>query len=366
MQSLRFVLSTMIMIAGTITVSLAQTGEAAMRSQIDILTYCKNVVEQSDQIKQAQVNLERAQETYDTALLEGAAALDIKAALVEVEIARRALAEQEATVVIQAVTTYFSLRGKERDLQTAITSLEIEQQKLASQQARFSQGLVKESDFLSQKSSLVSAQKTHLQAETAYEKAKWDFCKAIGIDMDSTVTLMEVPGLYAQGPVEKTQPVVESVQKAKEASSLYYDAVETLQIAEEKWRIYQERDLGTPDERDQAQEDAENARRTLYQTETQIQYDVRGLYSDHAVLLLDVALAENQLTVSRQQLEVAQKLFDQGSSYQTDLDQKALSVTQNEFRLMQLLENAFVQDLAFAAELGHKPLDEIYRFLRQQ
>ena len=366
MQSLRlkfFVIALMVMVS---FVSFAQTGESGGRIQMDLLTYCRSVVEQSDQIKQAQANLERAEEAYDTALLEGAAALDIKAALVAAETARRASAEQEATVVIQAVTTYFSLLARERDLATARDSLEIEKKKLDAQQARFGQGLVKESDYLSQKSSLISAQKASFQAETAYQKAKWDFCKAIGVDMDSDVTLMDVPGLYSQKPTSKTQTVKESVQKARAASSTYYDAVESLKIAEEKWKIYQERDLGTLDERDQAEEDADSAVRTLYQTETQIEYDIKGLYNDYAVLLLDIELAENQLAVSRQQLEVAKKLYDQGSSYQTDVDQRKLSVKQNEFRVMQLLENTLTHNLTFAMDTGLKPLDEIYRFIRQQ
>ena len=359
----KWILSVALLIFGAIfnTFSLNGDGEAPYRT--DLLSYTQDVLASSDQYEQALDNLDSKQEAYDTAVTEKRAALDIQEAKVAVETAKRNLQEQKAAVIIQAVTNYLNLLAQKRSLDSALNSLKIEEEKNTSELQRFEQGFANETDLLNQKISLLSAQKSTLQAETSYNKAKKDFLRAIGINIGSSVEIEDIPAIYDNPDLRLSGSTQETITQAKLVSSEFYQAVEDLKIAEQKLNAYKNYNVGTADELESAQDTFEKAQKTLTQTETDIEYDAEDLLNQYISALMDKELTENQIILSNLQLEIARINYDKGDILKTDLDNKKLTLRKNEYSLTQIMENLLIYKLRIDAMIGLDLIDRISQLI---
>ena len=334
----------------------AQSGDTISYTLLD---YCRVSLEQSEEIASAMDTIEQKEEAYRNAVSQGAAIFSIKSAETELEAAKRRLQEIEANDPVNAAQRFFTLLQRQKELSAARTQREIEEERLRIRRLRHEQGLITENDLLSQISTNLSARSSVLEAEIAYNRAKWEFYTAVDIGMNTKVDLIEEKNIYQDNGAPADFSVEQLLQQAKQTGSTYFTNSENVALAREKMEAMKNPEIGTVKERAQAEQDYVKAERTYNNYYMQLVNEVNELVNQYIIAVENLDLIKNQLVITEKQYEVTQIQYENGDVFLTDVQQKTLDIQKSRNRLKQSKESLFINQLKIAAKVGGDVLHEI-------
>ena len=235
--------------------SAAAPAGAARRLEIGLAQCVEGYIAGSDAVRTAEKKAGDSAEAHKRAVAEKKAALSLAELETAAQSAQLALAEARNNAALQAVQAYAGLAQAARDAQSRHASLAVAEEKLRVLRLRHQAGLITGDTVLQQENAYLSAKDAVIRADDSLRQAKDDLCRAMAVDAYEEIVLTTDVASLANEAV--TYDVAECTVLARAASSSYFSAVKSEELARRKHEALQDTMIAAKAERASA-EDALN------------------------------------------------------------------------------------------------------------
>jgi len=338
----------------------AAAASAATRLEISLAECVAGYVAGSDAVRAAEKKASDSAEAYKRAVAEKKAALSLAELKISAETAQLALAEARNNAALLGAQAYIGLAQAARDGRTKHASLAVVEEKLRVLRLRHQAGLITSDTVLQQENAYLSAKDAVIRADDALKQAKSDLCRGMAVDLSDEIHLTTDAASLADESV--TYDVADCVKLAQAASSSYFSAVKSEELARQKYQAFQDPMIATKAERASAEDALRDAADKLASAEKSLDDSVANALTQLDSLIRSLRMQVLSAELSDANLDVARIKFGYGEMLQYELDSEVNSVDQAHDRVTKAREDLYAQVLKIESMIGRDVAD----MLRQQ
>jgi len=225
---------------------------------------------------------------------------------------------------------------------------------------RHQAGLIASDTVLQRENAYVSAKDAVIRADDALKQAKSDLCRGMAVDLSDEIHLTTDAASLADESV--TYDVADCVKLAQAASSSYFSAVKSEELARQKYQAFQDPMIATKAERASAEDALRDAADKLASAEKSLDDSVANALTQLDSLIRSLRMQVLSAELSDANLDVARIKFGYGEMLQYELDSEVNSVDQAHDRVTKAREDLYAQVLKIESMIGRDVAD----MLRQQ
>jgi len=331
-------------------VSAAAPASAAGRLEIGLAQCVEGYIAGSDAVRTAEKKAADSAEAHKRAVAEKKAALSLAELETAAESAQLALAEARNNAALLAVQAYTGLAQAAGDAQSKHASLAVAEEKLRVLRLRHQAGLITSDTVLQQENAYLSAKDAVIRADDSLRQAKDDLCRAMAVGLYEEIVLTTDVASLAGETV--AYDVAESMKLARAASSSYFSAVKSEELARRKHEALQDTMIATKAERTSADDALNDAASRLASAENSLVDSVSNALAQLDSLIRSLRMQVLSAQLSDANLDVARIKFGYGEMLQYELDSEVNSVAQAHARVTKAKEDLYVQVLKIESMIG--------------
>jgi len=333
----------------------AAAASAATRLEISLAECVAGYVAGSDAVRAAEKKASDSAEAYKRAVAEKKAALSLAELKISAETAQLALAEARNNAALLGAQAYIGLAQAARDGRTKHASLAVAEEKLRVLRLRHQAGLITSDTVLQQENAYLSAKDAVIRADDALKQAKSDLCRGMAVDLSDEILLTTDAASLADESV--TYDVADCVKLAQAASSSYFSAVKSEELARQKYQAFQDPMIATKAERASAEDALRDAADKLASAEKSLDDSVANALTQLDSLIRSLRMQVLSAELSDANLDVARIKFGYGEMLQYELDSEVNSVDQAHDRVTKAREDLYAQVLKIESMIGRDVAD---------
>ena len=335
--------------------SAAAAASAAGRLEISLAQCVEGYIAGSDAVRTAEKKTADSAEAYRRAVAEKKAALSLTELKISAEAAELALAEARNNAAIQGVQAYIGLAQAARDAQSKHASVAAAEEKLRVLRLRHQAGLITSDTVLQQENAYLSAKDAVIRADDSLRQAKDDLCRAMAIDIYEEIVLTTDVASLANETAE--YDVAECTALARAASSSYFSAVKSEELAGQKCVALQDPMIATKAERALAEDALRDAADKLSSAEKSLNDSVANALAQLDSLIRSLRMQVLSAQLADANLDVARIKFGYGEMLQYELDSEVNSTNQAYDKVTKAKEDLYVQVLKIESMIGRDVAD---------
>ena len=335
--------------------SAAAPASAARRLEIGLAQCVEGYIAGSDAVRTAEKKAADSAEAHKRAVAEKKAALSLAELEIAAESAQLALAEARNNAALLAVQAYTGLVQAARDAESKHASLAVAEEKLRVLRLRHQAGLITSDTVLQQENAYLSAKDAVIRADDSLRQAKDDLCRAMAVDLYEEIVLTTDVASLADETV--TYDVAECTVLARAASSSYFSAVKSEELAGQKYEALQDPMIAAKAERASAEEALRDAADKLSNAEKSLNDSVANALTQLDSLIRSLRMQVLSAQLADANLDVARIKFGYGEMLQYELDSEVNSVDQAHVRVTKAKEDLYVQVLKIESMIGRDVAD---------
>jgi hypothetical protein len=337
----------------------AAPASAARRLEISLAQCVEGYIAGSDAVRTAEKKAADSAEAHKRAVAEKKAALSLAELEIAAESAQLALAEARNDAALLAVQAYTGLVQAARDAESKHASLAVAEEKLRVLRLRHQAGLITSDTVLQQENAYLSAKDAVIRADDSLRQAKDDLCRAMAVDLYEEIVLTTDVASLADETV--TYDVAECTVLARAASSSYFSAVKSEELAGQKYEALQDPMIAAKAERASAEEALRDAAEKLSNAEKSLNDSVANALTQLDSLIRSLRMQVLSAQLADANLDVARIKFGYGEMLQYELDSEVNSVDQAHVRVAKAKEDLYVQVLKIESMIGRNVADVLCR-----
>lgn len=337
----------------------AAPASAARRLEISLAQCVEGYIAGSDAVRTAEKKAADSAEAHKRAVAEKKAALSLAELKISAEAAELALAEARNNASLLGVQAYIGLAQAARDAESKHASLAVAEEKLRVLRLRHQAGLITSDTVLQQENAYLSAKDAVIRADDSLRQAKDDLCRAMAVDLYEEIILTTDVASLADETV--TYDVAECTVLARAASSSYFSAVKSEELAGQKYEALQDPMIAAKAERASAEEALRDAAEKLSNAEKSLNDSVANALTQLDSLIRSLRMQVLSAQLADANLDVARIKFGYGEMLQYELDSEVNSVDQAHVRVAKAKEDLYVQVLKIESMIGRNVADVLCR-----
>jgi len=339
--------------------SAAAPAGAARRLEIGLAQCVEGYIAGSDAVRTAEKKAGDSAEAHKRAVAEKKAALSLAELETAAQSAQLALAEARNNAALQAVQAYAGLAQAARDAQSRHASLAVAEEKLRVLRLRHQAGLITGDTVLQQENAYLSAKDAVIRADDSLRQAKDDLCRAMAVDSYEEIVLTTDVASLADETV--TYDVAECTVLARAASSSYFSAVKSEELARRKHEALQDTMIAAKAERASAEDALNDAADRLASAEKSLSDSVSSSLAQLDSLIRSLRMQVLSAQLADANLDVARIKLGYGEMLQYELDGEVNSVDQAHARVTKAREDLYAQALKIESMIGRDVVDMLCR-----
>jgi len=337
------------------TASAAAAASATTRLEIGLTQCVAGYVAGSDAVRTAEKKAADSAESYERAVAEKKAALSLWELKISAEAAQLALAEARNNAALLGAQAYIGLAQAVRDAKSKHASLAVAEEKLRVLRLRHQAGLITGDTVLQQENAYLSAKDAVIRADDTLKQAKSDLCRAMAVDLTDEIVLKTDVASLADESV--TYDAAGCMKLARAASSSYFSAVKSEELARQKHQALQDPMIATKAERASAEDAFRDAADKLANAEKSLDDSVANALAQLDSLIRSLRMQVLSSELSDANLGVARIKFGYGEMLQYELDSEVNSVSQAHDKVTKAREDLYVQVLKIESMIGRDVVD---------
>jgi len=339
--------------------SAAAPAGAARRLEIGLAQCVEGYIAGSDAVRTAEKKAGDSAEAHKRAVAEKKAALSLAELETAAQSAQLALAEARNNAALQAVQAYAGLAQAARDAQSRHASLAVAEEKLRVLRLRHQAGLITGDTVLQQENAYLSAKDAVIRADDSLRQAKDDLCRAMAVDAYEEIVLTTDVASLANEAV--TYDVAECTVLARDASSSYFSAMKSEELARRKHEALQDTMIAAKAERTSAEDALNDAASRLASAEKSLVDSVSSALAQLDSLIRSLRMQVLSAQLADANLDVARIKLGYGEMLQYELDGEVNSVDQAHARVTKAREDLYAQALKIESMIGRDVVDMLCR-----